>query len=401
MRRIVLLTTVLAMAGCTVFATHEEYASYRRVRLAQNDDERLIAMAEYAEHFPTGAWSTDIARERESREQGVWLSGNSTQAGLEHYLQAYPDGTYAEQAHARLAAVSHVEEHREVEQEHVVEVQHADAAAQAEVRRQWVTQATTFWARTLLGIRNYGQSIAQVARANPEFSTAFGQPPAPMCTPTHCLKHYHAHYAIPVPGATRIEREMQMFLRIRLESGHVERVEVLLPNMGFSRWYELENRTLVTDEDPTQRAQAMEWAVQRLIPVITEAAAGSHPIDVIPEPIESITATESAASETAMEADVEVAQETGVVPAEEGTTATPPPAGGDESLEALLAAAAGVDDGPAEQVEVAPEDSGQTLVLPVGLHAIQLRNVRLVVFAAGEGDYGDGFDGFYVERVRD
>lgn len=404
MRRWLFALVVMATAGCSIVATHEEYTAYRAVRLAQNDDERLLAMANYAEHFPNGLWSTEIQNDRAAREQGVWLSGNATQQGLEHYLEVYPDGQYAEQAHARLAAVTHVEEHREEEHEHVEQVQRVDAAAQAEQRRQWVTQATSFWARTLLGIRNYGQTIAQVARANPEFSTAFGQPPAPVCTPTHCLKHYHAHYAIPVPGATRIEREMQMFMRIRLENSRVERVEVLLPNMGFSRWYELENRTLVTDEDPEQRQQAMNWALERLLPVISEAAPGAHTVDVIPEPILSITSAESAATETAEEADVEVEQETGVA------HEAPPPSesassdagADDQSLEALLAAAAGVDDSqPAEQVEVAPEDTGETMVLPVGLYAIQLRNVRLVVFAAGEGDYGDGFDGFYVERVRD
>ncbi len=411
MRRYLLALGILVTAGCSIVATHEEYALYRSTRLAQNDDERLIAMAAYAEHYPNGMWAADIAREREAREQGVWLSGNSTQAGLEHYLSAYPDGTYAEQAHARLAAVTHVEEHREVEVQHVEEVQRVDAAAQAEQRRQWVTQATTFWARTLLSIHNYGQTIAQVARANPEFSTAFGQAPAPMCTPTHCLKHYHAHYAIPVPGATRIEREMQMFLRIRLDGGRVERVEVLLPNMGFSRWYELENRTLVTDEDPEQRQQAMNWALERLLPVIGAAAPGAHTIDVVPEPIEAITASESAASETPEEADTEIPdQESGAPPAEASADGSAPPSegaaaeGGDASLEELLAAAAGVDatEGTEEQtVEVAPEDTGETMVLPVGLYAIQLRNVRLVVFAAGEGDYGEGFDGFYVERARD
>jgi hypothetical protein len=406
MRRLALVVAVLAISGCSIVATHEEYSAYRAVRLAQNDDDRLAAMATYAQAYPNGFWASDVRAEREAREQGIWLSGNSTQDGLQRYLTLYPDGTYAEQAHARLAAVSHVEEHREVEQEHVTEVQHQDAEAAAAERRQWVTQATTFWARTLLGIRNYGQPISAVARANPEFSTAFGQPPAPMCVPTHCLKHYHAHYAVPNPGGTRIEREMQMFLRIRMESGRVERVEVLLPNMGFSRWYELENRTLVTDEDPEQRAQAMNWALERLLPVITEASAGAHQVDVIPEPIESITASESAASETAQEADVEVTEETGVVPQTSTTTSdTPPSSGsgdGEPSLEELLAAAAGGDDTTQpDQVEVAPEDSGATMVLPVGLHAIQVRNVRLVVFAAGEGDYGDGFDGFYVERVRD
>lgn len=397
------LFVMLSLAGCSIVATHEEYSSYRAVRLAQNDDERLVAMASYAEHYPHGFWSGEISTQREAREQGVWLSGNSTQAGLEHYLVAYPDGTYAEQAHARLQAVSHVEEHREVEQEHVVAVQRVDAAQQAEERRLWVTQATTFWARTLIGIRQYGQPIAAVARANAEFSAAFGQPPAPMCTPTHCLKHYHAHYAIPVPGATRIEREMQLFLRINLEAGRVERVEVLMPNMGFSRWYELENRTLVTDEDPEQRMQAMEWALARLLPVIAEVATGAHSVDVIPEPIAPITATESAASETADEADAEVVQESGVVPQDVASADAAPDTSAvttDTSLEALLAAAAGTDEQQA-QVEALPEDTGVTMVLPVGLHSIQLRNVRIVVFAAGEGDYGDGFDGFYVERVRD
>lgn len=400
----VLVTAGIYGAGCSIVATHEEYTAYRAVRLASNDDERMVAMADYATHYPNGFWAGDIRREREAREQGIWLSGNATQEGLQRYLAAYPDGTYAEQAHARLAAVSHVEEHREVEQEHVEEVQRVDAEAQAAQRRLWVTQATTFWGRTLLGIRNYGQPISGVARANPEFSAAFGSAPAPMCTPTHCLKHYHAHYAIPVPGATRIEREMQMFLRIRLENGRMERVEVLLPNMGFSRWYELENRTLVTDEDPTQRQQAIEWALGQLMPTITEAGAGGHAIDVIPEPIESITASESAASQTTEEADTEVEQEeAAVAQAQPAPTQEEGASGGDDSLEALLAAAAGVDSGTPDEaaVEVAPGDSGAEMVLPVGLYAWQLRNVRIVVFAAGEGDYGDGFDGFYVERARD
>lgn len=399
-RRIVALVIVLA-GGCSTFATHSDYAAYRSVRLAQNDDERMLAMAHYIEQNPNGMWAGEIRRDRDAREQGVWLSGNATQTGLEHYLEVYPDGQYAEQAHARLAAVTHVEEHREVEQTHVVEVQREDAATRAEERRHWVTQAAQFWARTLISIRNYGQTIGQVARANPDFSAAFGQPPAPMCTPTHCLKHYHSHYAIPVPGATRIERDMQMFMRIRLDSGRFERVEVLMPSMGFSRWYELENRTLVTDEDPEQRQQAMMWALEQLLPTITAGAPGAHTVDVIPEPIEPITATESAETQTAEESDDEVPH--AAAPSTTATTTSDAESAesGDASLEDLLSRAAGSDTTPTAQVEIAPEDTGQTMILPIGLHAVQLRNVRIVVFAAGEGDYGDGFDGFYIERVRD
>jgi hypothetical protein len=394
---------VLAMGGCSIVATHEEYAAYRAIRTAQNDDERLTALASYAEHYPNGYWAGEVQADRDAREDDVWRTGNATREGLEHYLAVYPDGHFAEQAHARLAAVTQVSTHREVEQEHVQEVVQQTSAQAAEERRQWVTRAATFWERTLLAVRNYGQPIGAVARANPEFSQAFGQAPAPMCTPDHCIKHYHSHYAIPVPGGTRIERDMQMFLRIRMESGRVERVEVLLPNKGFSRWFELENRTLVTDEDPEQRAQALEWALQRLAPALAEVS-GAHAIDVIPEPIDPITSAESTASERAEEGDDAAAEPTPPPVAESGSAPSDvgaPPA--EDSLEALLAAAAGVGTEPTEETtEVAPiEDSGATMVLPIGLQAIQVRNVRMVIFAAGDEDYGEGFDGFYIERVRD
>jgi hypothetical protein len=42
-----------------------------------------------------------------------------------------------------------------------------------------------------------------------------------------------------------------------------------------------------------------------------------------------------------------------------------------------------------------------SLVLPMGLRALQRGSVRIVVFAAGDEDYGEAYDGFYIERVRD
>ena len=294
-------------------------------------------------------------------------------------------------------------ERREDEQERVEAASAEAAAAAAEARRQWVTRATQFWARTVLGIRNFGSPISQVARGNPEFAQAFGQAPEPLCTPTMCIKHYHGHYAIPVPGATRIERQMHMFLRIHLDRGRVQRIEVLLPNKGFSRWYELEERALITDEDPTQRQAAIEWALGRLEPIIAEVWAGARPIDVIPEPIAPISQSDQAASEHGEE---------GETPA-----ATPPPAASETppasegggapeegSIDQLLEQAAGGGFGGGESTETTtPEETvaAETLVLPFGLRAMQRGNVRVVVFAAGDEDYGEAYDGFYVEIARD
>jgi len=48
MRRWLLILAISSTAGCSIVATHAEYASYRAIRLAQSDDERLVAMASYA-----------------------------------------------------------------------------------------------------------------------------------------------------------------------------------------------------------------------------------------------------------------------------------------------------------------------------------------------------------------
>ena len=47
-----------------------------------------------------------------------------------------------------------------------------------------------------------------------------------------------------------------------------------------------------------------------------------------------------------------------------------------------------------------PETTEQTLVYPLGLRALQRGNTQIVIFAAGDGDYGAAFDGFYIERAE-
>lgn len=410
--------SILGIAGallglvpsCATVASHEEYAAYRGVRLTQERNDRLQALQRYAAEYPNGIWIEEVRTERAEHEQEVWAEGNATRDGLQFYLAVYPDGTFVPQAEQRLAALGTVQARREVEQEHTEEVVQAQRADAAEERRLWVTRAVQFWARTLLGIRNYGQPISAVARANPEFSQAFGEAPAPVCNPGACLKHYHAHYAIPVPGATRIEREMHVFLRILMERGRVSRVEVLLPNKGFSRWFELENRTLVTDEDPEQRMAALEWAMARLEPIIAEVASGARAIDVIPEPIAPISAAAQAASARPEESDTEAPGTPPPAqpeqPAQSGGEAAPAQPAQEGSIDALLEQAVGGAEGQPQEgaPEVLPEEAPvdtSSLVLPIGLRGLQRGNVRMVVFAAGDEDYGEAYDGFYVELARD
>lgn len=401
-------------AGCQLAASHSEVATWRAVRAEHDEHQRLMLLSAYAREYPQGVWVTAANEERMAAEESVWATSASNVEGLRFYLDTYPDGTYVEQATARVAAMSVVSERVEVEETHEVEVAAATAADLAETRRLWVGRAMEFWTRTLMGIRNYGSPISAVARANPTFSDAFGAAPAPLCSATSCIKHYHSHFAVPNPGGTRIERDIDLFMRINLGArGRVERVEVLLPGMGFSRWYELENRVLVDDFDPTQRMAAIEWALGRIEPIVAELGAGGRAVDVIPDPIPSISAADSAASEVAEDAADEV-------PGEAHTTAPPASSGGetasgggegtstgagaDTSLDDLLAAATGgigTGEAPEETPPpVAEEVPEETLVFPIGLRAIQVRNYRIVLFAAGDGDTGPAYDGFYIELAE-
>jgi hypothetical protein len=402
-RRVALATApVLVLASCAMFTSHEDVAMWRATRQNTNEEERLSAIAEYAHTYPNGAFAPQAQAELAAHEENVWESGNATVEGLQYYLTTYPTGTYVAQATERLDALSTVSERRVVEETHVEDLEAARAAEVSESRRLWAGRAVEFWARTLLPVRNFGSPIAAVARANPDFSRAFGEEPAPLCTPTACIKHYHGHFAIPNPGGTRIERDMHLYLRLILgERGRVDRVEVLMPNKGFSRWYEMENRVLVTDEDPEQRQAAIEWVLGRLEPIIAELATGGRAIDVVPEAILPISAADRAASETAVDAGDDRAP---AAPAE-ATAPAPTTAPAETSeIDALLAAAAGGSSDPAGgggSTGPVEEEAAPLMVFPIALRAVALRNVQVVVFAAADEDYGEAYDGFYIEVARD
>ncbi|HEY8429696.1 MAG TPA: hypothetical protein VIL20_15030 [Sandaracinaceae bacterium] len=382
---------VASLAGCSTFATHEEYGAYRAVRLASSDRDRLIAARDYVQRYSGGYWIEEVQAERRRHEDTVWENGNSTREGLEWYLEVYPDGRYVDQARPRLAALQAVSSRREEQEERQEQLEEERRRQLAEQRRTWVTQAVQFWTRTLLGVRNYGSTITRVAQANPDFGRAFGEGPAPQCQAgLYCIKHYGQLYHIPVPGATRIDRNIDLYLRLLMNRSRLERAELILPNKGFSRWYEMENRTVVTDEDPEQRNTALNWALERVQPVVEEVCQGAQRIDYIPEPLSPLQ-VRGASTEEAPQAP-ESAPATG--------------ARKQESIDDLLNDAVGADEQeqpPTEtpQVPDVPQEPAETLVLPVGLLAWQCRNLRVVVFAASAEDYEQGYDGLFIERIRD
>lgn len=387
--------------GCSTVASHEEYTHYRAVRLAGSERDRLIALQQYIESHPTGFWAEEVSAERAQHEEEVWAQGNSTREGLEWYLRVYPDGEYVQQARQRLGALQQVRStaDEQLARQHELEAQRRAEAEAA--RRTWVTRAVQYWTRSLLTLRNFGSSMGTIARSNEDFSRAFGQAPAPVCTPEYCIKHYGQLYHIPVPGATRIDRHIDVYLRLVLDRGRLRRAEILLPAKGFSRWYEMENQTVITDEDPEQRMTAINWALDRIQPIIQEVAAGAEQFDFIPEPIPPLQIQAEADTESEPVApDQAPGAEGGSNPADFSPGHTAGGSGGDpNSLESLLDAAGGADETPTPAPRPRPETQEPVnIVLPIGLISFRIRSMRVVVFGAGEEDYEQGFDGIIIER---
>ncbi len=401
------------LAGCAAFVSHDEYGTYRRARLGTDERDRLLAMQEYVSNHPDGQWIAEVQSMRAEREDDLWVRSAATREGLEWYLQVYPDGRYVDQARPRLAALQHVANTAEDQAQAERELRERQAAEAAEARRTWVTRAVQYWTRTMVGLNGYGRPLGRIARANADFAQAFGREPAPVCVRNqYCIKHYGQLYHIPIPGATRVDRHIDVYLRLVMDAGRVERAEILMPDKGFSRWFEMENRELIMDEDPTQRFEAINWALERIQPIIEEVARGAQQVDLIPDPIPPLQVQgDDGDTEAAPIAPDEAPAEPTTPP-----PADPPPAdaagedaagedaAGDE-FNALLNQAAGGD-----ETEPAPEpDEGQaaleveteTLVVPIGLIAYRYRNLRITVLAAGAEDYGEAYDGIIIERVRD
>ena len=212
------LVGVLALAlGCATVATRDDYADYREVRLADDDDARRRAVSSYLESHPEGQWAGELRAEHEAAEDALYEERKSTAEGLRYYLEVYPEGRYADQAQARLTALESVRQNRQREADIDRDVHRERREEALAERREWASQAISFWTRILLEVERWGEPIGDVAAANEDFDDAFrGAPPA-RCSNSECIKYYHLDFAVPVPGQTRIERAIELVLRLRFE----------------------------------------------------------------------------------------------------------------------------------------------------------------------------------------
>ena len=338
-------------SGCATMASRDDYADYRAVRLAEEPRDRSQATAEYLREHPQGRWANELRPQHVAAEEGLYEANKSDGDGLRYYLSVYPEGQYAEQARARLTALSTVQSSRAEAAETDRQVNRERRQEALAERRQWASDAITYWTRILLGVQQWGRPIGDVASANEAFDEAFRGRPAARCSATECIKFYELEFAIPVPGQTQMQRHMRLLLRLRFEGDdrRLVRAEMLMPDRGFSRWFELENTQLVETADPDQRQATIDWALERLIPLVREVAPQAEAVDVVPEPVDPPTIGQSGEAPTATASD--------------------------------------------------------ELVLPLALQGLKIAGrdrstLQVVVFAAADEDTGPAYDGFFIQRIE-
>lgn len=365
MRRFTFLALALALGACASVSGKSDYRDYRTIHLADDEAARNRAMSTYLAAHPDGRWAEEVRAEYEAEEVLLFEENKSTPEGLAFYLEVYPSGRFADQARSRIEALAAVRRSRSEGEEAAQAVRREQREDVLEARRSWATQAVSYWSRVLLGVTRWGSPIADVAASSPEFDRAFGAAPRPRCSADECIKFYQLDFAIPVPGQTRIERTIRILLRLHLSEQRLVRAEMLMPERGFSRWYELENQAFVIDEDPEARQQAIDWALARIVPILREIVPDAAAIDVVPEPI----------SPPRVRAPNQPDPGASQLPGETG---------------------APVAVGEAAPTETIDPPTGE-LVLPLALQGLRIGNLRVVVFAATIEDEGAAYDGLFLE----
>lgn len=422
----IVFVSYATLSGCALTATKTEYSRYRSVRLAQSEQDKLVAMQSYMAHHPDGVWSEEIAAYRQEAEPNVWQQGRNSYQGLSFYLKAFPDGSHVAEAKPRLAALATVEARKAGEEKLIAAAADEREAAAREYRATWVSRAAEFWAKTLLELEGWGEEIPAVAKGNPEFNKAYGRSPRPRCSREECVKFYYGQYSIPVPGGTRLDRQMQMYLRLKMDDGQLERAEFLLPNKGFSRWYEQEHRTAVVDEDPEQRKEAIDWAISQLEPAVEAAFADAketsfklleiEPPKVRapgePEPIENPTTgeTEDAVDPASPESAEKPPETLKEIPKNAEQTEieklVDEATEGQEDYQVLAKAEAARENEKRKAAEAkrrkaeAAKRAKVKDLKPRVAQALEKDGLRLAFFFASPDDNARAYDGFVIERVK-
>ncbi len=280
-----LLVTLLGCggAGLQLITSPEEFHSYRVARAAPELEGRLVAITDYLERYPDGAYAEELRRRFAAAEPGYYQRMSGGERGLRRYLELLPSGPHAEAAQERLAVLARV---REVERQRDARLD-AEAAAlasklsQAEAGRERLIREYSRWLRLLSEVSSFGQTTSELSG---EWLRAWrAEDPPARCRADTCTKLLNLEYVI--PAGKRLRARSAVFdVSLRLEGGLL--VEATLTGSRlFDRLGEALSLTPVGQTDALARVEAIARVVQLSSPIIErrlpEARCGQEAVGAV------------------------------------------------------------------------------------------------------------------------
>ena len=279
MRRALLLLALLCLVGCAEMGRRatvsvDEFASYRRFRVAPTVEQKLAASVDYLRNNPEGNYHAEVSRWLKHAEVGYVVRAWDDAPRLRAFLAAVPSGAYSSRAAERLVELEITEEYRQ-KSAHAFDVHVAaleSRLARAEAGRRELLRGVVGWARRLSRLRGFGRRISEL---DDELIFAFRlDPPLARCSGDFCTKTLSVAYDVP-EGKAQSAREAIYDVGMRLEHGGVRAAWLSGPEL-FTRIGEAVRVAAVSPTDLGARVEAIGQATQVLALAVEPALPASR-----------------------------------------------------------------------------------------------------------------------------
>ena len=248
-----------------------EYAAYRRYRVADTAEKKLGDAYQYLRSYPDGVYRGEVRRWLSRGSAAYVKSAWNDPRRLEAFLAEVPTGAASERAVVRMVELT-VHSEYGAERERKMDERASlltRRLAEAEEGRRALIVGVAGWAKRIAAIRSWGERTSEL---DSDFIYHFRlTEPAARCTDTDCTKTIAVSYAVP-EGKAQSEREAIYDVGLRLEKGGVRAAWITGADL-FTRIGEAVSVAAVSQSDLVSRAEAIGQATQ----VIALAVEGSLP----------------------------------------------------------------------------------------------------------------------------
>jgi hypothetical protein len=264
------LLVALAASACTagvarITAPVDDYAAYRRARIAPTRLQRLRHARAYLHERPDGAFRDEVRERFDSEDFAALEAAGTDPAELRAYLDAVPDGPRSEAAADLLAELELDRAQRRRDDRRLgaaAAAQERRLEAAARARRELIQRFTRLLG-LFAGIRSWNTPTWEL---DPWLIREWRvRAPQARCAGARCSKALAIDYEIPEEKRL-VPRQALFDAVIVLESGNVARVAIGGPEL-WSRLAEAAEIRPVRPGDALARAEAIARSVQ-----IAEAA---------------------------------------------------------------------------------------------------------------------------------